>query len=170
MAKTHSSEKTHMTHRTHQPHYTHHETMAEHPDNRHLVLEMYECFNKGDMDTIKKKLFHPNMTWTMPGHHPLSAKMEGVDSVMAFFGALFKAGIRVDNVHFGTLDDGTVVEKHLGHGKIGDQEFVFPTCTTYGIKDGKIAEVQVHTGDQHTVDRYMWAVYKLQPIPQRLAE
>ena len=139
-------------------------------DNTQLVLRMYDAFGKGDMETIKKELFHPNLSWTMPGHHPLSARMEGVDAVIAFFGALFKAGIRVDNVHFGTLDDGTVVEKHMGHGTIGNEEFLFPTCTTYGIKDGRIFEVNVHTGDQHNVDRYFWTVFKLKGIPARLKE
>lgn len=138
--------------------------------NTDLVLKMYDLFGKGDMEGIKRDIFHPNMSWTMPGHHPLSARMEGVDSVIAFFGALFQAGISVDNIHFGELDDGTVVEKHTGHGKIGDEEFIFPTCTTYGIKDGKIFEVSVHTGDQHTVDRYMWKVFKLKGIPARLSE
>jgi uncharacterized protein len=137
--------------------------------NTALVLKMYEYFGKGDMASIQSELFHPEMTWTMPGHHPLSARMEGSDAVIAFFGALFQAGITVDNVHFGELDDGTVVEKHTGHGTIGDEKFLFPTCTTYGIKDGKIFDVQVHTGDQHTVDRYMWAVFSLKGIPARLA-
>ncbi|MBN1148920.1 MAG: nuclear transport factor 2 family protein [Anaerolineales bacterium] len=138
-------------------------------DNTQLVLRMYESFGKGDMDTIKNELFHPDMSWTMPGHHPLSDQIQGSQAVIAFFGALFKAGISVDNVHFGVLDDGTVVEKHTGHGKIGDEEFIFPTCTTYGIKDGKIFDVRVHTGDQHTVDRYMWAMFELKDIPERLA-
>lgn len=139
-------------------------------DNTQLVLRMYELFGKGDMETIKNELFHPQMTWVMPGHHPLSARMEGADAAIAFFGALFKAGITVDNVHFGVLDDGTVVEKHTGHGKIGNEEFIFPTCTSYGIKDGKIFDVRVHTGDQHSVDRYMWAMFPLKNIPARLAE
>lgn len=139
-------------------------------DNTHLVLKMYEFFNTGDMASIKRELFDPNITWTMPGHHPLSARMEGADAVIAFFGALFKVGITVDNVHFGTLDDGTVVEKHIGHGKIGDEEFIFPTCTSYGIKNGKIYEVRVHTADQHNVDRYFWKVIQLKGIPARLAE
>jgi len=136
--------------------------------NTDLVFKMYDLFAKGDMDAIKRELFHPNMTWSMPGHHPLSGKMEGVDAVIAFFGALFQAGITVDNAHFGELDDGTVVEKHLGHGKVGDQEYLFPTCTTYGIKDGKIHTVQVHTADQHGVDQYMWAMFDLKGIPARL--
>ena len=62
--------------------------------NTDLVLKMYDYFGKGDMASIKRELFHPSITWTMPGHHPLSAKMEGADAVIAFFGALFKAGIR----------------------------------------------------------------------------
>jgi uncharacterized protein len=137
--------------------------------NTDLVLKMYDYFSKGDMESIKRELFHQNMSWRMPGHHPLSGTMQGVDSVLAFFGALFQAGITVDNVHFGELDDGTVVEKHTGHGKIGDEEFIFPTCTTYGIKDGRIFDVQVHTGDQHTVDRYMWTMFELKGVPARLA-
>ena len=136
--------------------------------NTDQVLKMYELFEKGDMEGIKSEVFHPDMTWTMPGHHPLAGRMEGVDAVMAFMGALFGAGITVDNIHFGELDDGTVVEKHTGHGKIGDEEVIFPTCTSYGFKDGKVYAVQVHTGDQHTVDRYMWSTFQLQSIPERL--
>ena len=139
-------------------------------DNTQLVFKMYDYFGKGDMESIKRELFHPEISWTMPGHHPLSARMEGADAVVAFFGALFKAGIVVDNVHFGVLDDGTVIEKHMGHGKIGGEQFDFPTCTSYGIKDGKIFDVRVHTGDQHNVDRYFWAVFRLKGIPARLAE
>ena len=45
------------------------------------------------MDTIRNELFHPDITWRMPGHHPLSATMRGVDEVLAFFQALFTAGI-----------------------------------------------------------------------------
>lgn len=138
--------------------------------NTDLVLKMYDYFGKGDMESIKREIFHPEVSWTMPGHHPLSATMHGADQVIAFFGALFQAGIRVDNVHFGELDDGTVVEKHMGHGQIGDEKFLFPTCTTYGVKDGLLHEVRVHTGDQHNVDRYFWTVFNLAPIPERLAK
>jgi ketosteroid isomerase-like protein len=138
--------------------------------NKDIVFRMYDYFAKGDMDGIRNDLFHPEITWTMPGHHPLSAVMRGADDVMAFFSDLFKAGITVDNAHFGELDDGTVVEKHTGHGEVNGQKFIFPTCTTYGIKDGKIAEVRVHTGDQHGVDTYMWQRFTLKPVHERLVE
>jgi hypothetical protein len=75
----------------------------------------------------------------------------------------------VDNVTFGTMGDDQVVEKHTGHGKLTNgEEIIFPTCSHYTIKDGKISKVQVYTGDQHGVDRYFWAMYDLKPIPDRL--
>lgn len=138
--------------------------------NTDIVLKMYEHFGNGAMDKIRSDVFHPDIVWNMPGHHPLSGSMKGVDEVIAFFGDLFKAGITVDNVHFGELDDGTVVEKHHGHGNVDGQEYLFPTCTSYGIEDGKIREVQVHTADQHGVDRYMWSRFEMKPVSERLAE
>jgi uncharacterized protein len=138
--------------------------------NTDVVLKMYEYFNSGDMDKIRSEIFHPEIVWRMPGHHPLSGSMEGQDQVIAFFSDLFKAGIAVDNVHFGELDNGIVVEKHMGHGNVNGEEFLFPTATSYEFDSGKIKSVQVHTADQHGVDRYMWSRFNLKPIIGRLQE
>jgi hypothetical protein len=53
---------------------------------------------------------------------------------------------------------------------VGDKTYYFPTVTSYKMKDGKIFEVQVHNGDYPTVENYMFEVFKLKPIPARLAE
>ncbi|WP_336209432.1 nuclear transport factor 2 family protein [Nonomuraea sp. LPB2021202275-12-8] len=137
--------------------------------NTDLVLKMYSYFNSGELQKIREELFHPEIEWRMPGHHPLSGAHSGVDQVMAFFEALFKAGIWVDGTHFGELDDGVVVERHMGHAKVGETEVLFPTVTTYGFRDGRIAQVQVHTADQHGVDTYMWGQFTLRPIGERMA-
>jgi ketosteroid isomerase-like protein len=129
---------------------------------------MYELFGQGDMATIKSELFDPDITWTMPGHHPLSGTMKGADAVVAFFGALFQAGVVVDNAHFGELDDGTVIERHMGHGEYDGQAYDFPTCTSYEVKNGKLSAVQVHTARQHDVDRFFWGKFALKDIPARL--
>jgi len=138
--------------------------------NTDIVLKMYKYFGDGAMDAIKSEVFAPDITWNMPGHHPLSGSMKGADEVIAFFADLFRAGITVDDVHFGELDNGTVVEKHHGHGEVDGQEYLFPTCTTYEIEGERIKSVQVHTADQHGVDRYMWARFELQGMSQRLKE
>jgi len=138
--------------------------------NTDIILKMYEYFGSGDLDKIKKDVFHPEIIWRMPGHHPLSGTMKGAEDVMAFFSDLFKAGITVDDVHFGELDNGTVVEKHHGHGTSEGQNYLFPTCTSYEIQDGKIKDVQVHTADQHGVDRYMWSRFELKGMASRLKD
>ena len=97
-----------------------------------LVDKMYECFAKGDMATLKTDVFAPDITWSLPGHHPLSGIKNGPDEVIAFFGALMQTGIEVDNVTFGTMGDDEVVEKHTGHGILTTgEEIIFPTCSHY---------------------------------------
>jgi len=138
-------------------------------DNVALVGRMYECFAAGDMDTLKREVFAPDLQWALPGHHPLSGVKNGADEAIAFFGALMQSGVHVDNVVFGTIGDDGVVERHTGHGEAKGHEYIFPTCSVYSIRDGKIASVQVYTADQHGVDDYFWTNYNLKPIPERLS-
>jgi ketosteroid isomerase-like protein len=134
-----------------------------------VVDRMYQCFGTGDMDTIRNEVFAADIKWHLPGHHPLSGTKNGVDEVLAFFGALMQTGINVDNVSFGTIGDDRVVETHSGHGTVQGRDYLFPTCSVYTIRNGKIAEVQVYTADQHGVDDYFWKGYELKPLPDRLA-
>ena len=134
-----------------------------------VVAMMSECVCRRVMATITTYGFVSDITCNHPCHLPLSGLKTGPDAVIAFFGALMQTGIVVDNVTFGTMGDDQVVEKHTGHGKLTNgEEIIFPTCSHYTIKDGRIAKVQVYTGDQHGVDRYFWAMYDLKPIPDRL--
>lgn len=138
--------------------------------NKDVVFQYYDLFAKGDFETMKRECFHPDASWTMPGHHPLSGHMQGAEAAAAFLEALRGAGVWVEDIHIGELDDGTIVEKHMGHAKYDDGRTVdFPTCTTYGFKDGKIFDVRVHTGGQHVVDAYFWWKFPLKPVPARLA-
>jgi ketosteroid isomerase-like protein len=137
--------------------------------NMQIIFGYYGKFAQADWEGLKRESFHPDMTWNMPGHHPLAGSHKGVDAAISFLKALYKSGIHVDNVHVGELDDGvTVCEKHLGHGNVNGEEFVFPTCTTYEIRDGRIFNVQVHTGDPQAAERYMWLAFNLKPVPERL--
>ena len=133
------------------------------------VNRMYECFGTGDMETLKNEVFAPDIEWALPGHHPLSGVKRGADEVLAFFGALMQSGVNVDNVSFGTIGDDRVVETHSGHGTVEGRDYLFPTCSVYTIRDGKIAKVQVYTADHHGVDDYFWKANALKPIPDRLS-
>ena len=139
-----------------------------HP-NVAIVSRMYECFNLGDMDTIRQEIFAPDLVWRLPGHHPLSGTKNGADEVIAFFGQLNKAGIQVDLINIDAWGEDTVVEVHRGHGQAKEAVLDALNCTHYQIRDGLIAQVQVYISDQHTVDQFFWAAYALKPIPDRLA-
>ena len=96
-----------------------------------VVDKMYACFAKGDMATLKSEVFASDITWNLPGHHPLSGLKTGPDEVIAFFGALMQTGIVVDNITFGTMGDDQVVEKHTGHGKLTNGEEI--ACSTRDV-------------------------------------
>jgi hypothetical protein len=145
--------------------------------NLALIRRMYDCFNRGDLDTIRNEIFAADLVWNLPGRHPLAGTKNGADEVLSFFDQLRRANVQV------TLDPDTdpatgidsfgadtVVEVHRGHGTAtSGAELNAYNCTHYRIVDGRIALVQVYISDQYSVDDFFNAVYQLKPIPDRLA-
>ena len=138
--------------------------------NSDIVAKMYECFNRGDLDTIRNEVFAPDLVWRLPGRHPLSGTKTSAEEVLAFFGQLVKSGIHVDLTGIHDWGDDTVVEVHRGHGQAGDHKLDGVNCTHYHIRDGKIADVQVYVSNQYALDDFFNEVYSYKPIPDRLAE
>jgi ketosteroid isomerase-like protein len=134
-----------------------------------VVQRMYECFNRGDMETIRNEIFATDLVWRLPGHHPLAGTKNGANEILAFFAELRKSGIMVDLIGLDSWGQDTVVETHRGHGEAKGQTLDAINCTHYKIRSGKIYDVQVFISDQHTVDQFFNAVYQLKPIPDRLA-
>ena len=138
--------------------------------NLKLVERMYECFNRGDMETLKREVFAEDLEWRLPGHHPLAGTKHGADEVVAFFAQLTKSGIQVDLIRIDSFGDDYVVEVHRGHGQKGDARLDANNCTHYHVVDGRIRDVQVYISDQHAVDLFFNQAYSLAPIPRRLTE
>jgi ketosteroid isomerase-like protein len=138
------------------------------------VEKMYDCFNRGDLDTIKNEVFAPDLKWTLPGRHPLGGTKNGADEVLAFFHELNKSGVQVDLINIAQWTEDTVVEVHRGYGtvQVGEDTVKLDAinCTHYKVVDGKIAIVQVFMGDQYGADNFFWAATKLKPIPDRVAD
>jgi len=140
-----------------------------------VVEKMYECFNRGDLDTIRNEVFAPNLEWTLPGRHPLGGTKHGAEEVLAFFHQLNESGVQVDLIHIDQWTDDTVVEVHRGYGQVtnaaGDVvKLDAVNCTHYKVVDGKVAVVQVFMGDQYGADNFFWEATKLKPIPDRIAD
>jgi ketosteroid isomerase-like protein len=135
-----------------------------------VVEKMYECFNRGDLETIRNEVFAPDLKWTLPGRHPLGGVKNGADEVLAFFNELNKSGVQVDLINIAQWTEDTVVEVHRGYGQVGDAKLDAVNCTHYKVVGGKISEVQVFMGDQYGADNFFWAASKLKPIPERIAD
>jgi ketosteroid isomerase-like protein len=143
--------------------------MATEQNNVDIILTMYRYFESGDVARISTELMHPDIVWRVPGHHPLAGAHTGPEQVLGFLGRMAATGIQFTDLHFGQLDDGTVVEKHLGIAKLGAEQVELPAAVTYGIRDGRIADVRVNSGDQHALDRFVWSAVTLRPVTERLA-
>src|SRR5579862_6502609 len=139
------------------------------PSNIEVVEKMYHCFRTGDLDTLKKEVFAEDITFRLPGHHPLAGTKHGINEVLAFFGRLRTLGAQVQPVGIGELSSGGVAEIYQAHAESNGVKMEAFNCNYYTIRDGKIAEVQVMMADQHNYDAFMWAAVPLKPLPDRLA-
>jgi uncharacterized protein len=137
--------------------------------NVDIILSMYKYFGTGDIEKIRTELMHPDIVWRIPGHHPLAGAHTGGEQVLGFLGRMSQTGIEFTDMHFGELDNGTVVEKHVGRVSVNGEDVELPAAVTYGIQDGKIADVRVHSGDQHALDRFVWSSVALKPVTERLS-
>ncbi len=139
-----------------------------HP-NVAIVEKMYERFNQGDMDTIRKEVFASDLVWNLPGRHPLAGTKHGSEEVIAFFAELVKTNVKVDLIKIDAFGEDTVVEVHRGHGEANGVALDALNCTHYHIRDGKIADVQVYMSDQYGADNFFCTLFNYKPIPERLA-
>jgi ketosteroid isomerase-like protein len=136
--------------------------------NVDIILTMYKYFETGEIAKIQSELLHQEIVWRVPGHHPLAGAHTGGEQVLGFLGRMAGTGIQFTDLHFGELDNGTVVEKHIGRITLNGEDVELPAAVTYGISDGKIADVTVHSGDQHALDRVIWSAVSLKPVTERL--
>lgn len=136
--------------------------------NLEIVEKMYQCFRKGELETLKTEVFAEDLIWNVPGHSPIAGTKKGIDEVLAFLGRLRKLSIQVTPLGLGEVGDNAVSEFYRGSGEVNGVKLSALNCNYYKIRDGKIAEVQVFMSDQHGYDAFCWAAFELKPIPERL--
>jgi ketosteroid isomerase-like protein len=108
-----------------------------------------------------------DITWTIPGHHPLAGTKRGIDEVLAFFDQLGKANFKAQPLV--VVENGDyVIDHHRGWSEeAGGLDLTW--CLVFRFEGGKIKEVINFSADQHLADLFFWKVYQLKPIPGRLA-
>lgn len=132
------------------------------------IERFFAAYAGNDRDGIAAVLAD-DITWTIPGHHPLAGIKQGIDEVLAFFDQLAAAGF-VAETFFLEASDEYVVDIHRGYSTEGTGG----VDTTWALvwhfdADGKVDRVVNLSADQHQMDTFIWANYALAPIPARLA-
>ena len=105
--------------------------------------------------------------WRIPGHHPLAGEKRGITEVLAFFDQLAKAGFQAEPLVVAEHGD-YVVDHHRGWSSVGSG-LDLKWCLVFRFDGGRIKEVTNFCEDQHKADLFFHEVYKLKPIPERLA-
>jgi hypothetical protein len=110
-----------------------------------------------------------DVTWMIPGHHPLAGTRRGREEVISFFDQLAKTGFQAEPI-FLEANDEYVVDIHRGWSTQG----IGQVDTTWALvwhfrPDDKVDQVINLTADQHQMDAFIWANFALKPLPDRLA-
>lgn len=108
-----------------------------------------------------------DVTWFIPGHHPLAGTKRGVEEVLAFFDQLGKANFQAQPIAIAVAGD-YVIDHHRGWSAKGSGLDI-TWCLVFRFENDRIKEVINFSSDQHKADLFFWSVYSLKPIPERLA-
>lgn len=141
---------------------------ADNP-NLALVQRFYECYANHDLDAMREEVLAEDVTWLIPGHHPLAGVKRGAEEIVAFFETLAEANFQAEVISLSASDD-WVVDLHRGWGERGDLSLDLVWVLAYRIEDGRIKEVRNFAQDQHAADAFFWGVWseRLRPLPERL--
>lgn len=132
------------------------------------ISDFFEAYARYDLDGMKAVLTD-DITWTIPGHHPLSGTKHGVDEVLAFFDQLAKAGMKAETF-FLEANEEYVVDIHRGYSTKGESAVDATWALVWHFNtDGKVDRVVNLSSNQHQMDNYIWQNYTLAPLPTRLA-
>src|SRR5258708_35166625 len=66
--------------------------------NAEAMRAGYAAFSRGDMDTLRKDLFTPDIVWHQGGRNQTSGDYRGPDEVIGLFGKLFQLTARTFRV------------------------------------------------------------------------
>ncbi|WP_243384087.1 nuclear transport factor 2 family protein [Geothrix alkalitolerans] len=134
--------------------------------NLSKIQDFFAAYASKDVSAVKDALSE-DIIWRIPGHHPLAGDKRGITEVLAFFDQLAKAGFQAQPIVVVEQGD-FVVDHHRGWSTAGSGLDLM-WCLVFRFESGKIKEVTNFCEDQHRADLFFHEIYKLKPIPERLA-
>jgi len=134
--------------------------------NLSKIQDFFSAYAAKDVSAVSGVMAE-DIVWRIPGHHPLAGDKRGIAEVLAFFDQLAKAGFQAQPLVVAEQGD-YVVDHHRGWSTVGSG-IDLTWCLVFRFENGKIKEVTNFCEDQHKADLFFHEIYKLKPIPDRLA-
>lgn len=131
------------------------------------TIEAFFAAYAGKNVAAIREVMADDISWSIPGHHPLSGTKHGIPEVLAFFDQLALANFKAEPIVIVEQDE-YVVDHHRGWSDEGPGLDV-NWCLIFKFDKGRIKQVTNLCADQHKADAFFWSIYKLKPIPERLA-
>ena len=126
--------------------------VPEHP-NLDLIRSFFEAYNEKDMETMKV-ILDPQITWHIPGDHPLSGTKKGIHEVLDYFKRLAAYSFHAAPLVVG-VNESYVIDCHRNWTNLpGDNNLDAMSCLLWRFGQGKILEVFNFPQDQGKVDRF----------------
>ncbi len=137
--------------------------------NLELVQRFFACYGSGDLETMKREILAEDVTWIIPGHHPLAGVKKGANEIVDYFATIAKANFKAEVISL-SASENHVVDVHRGWGEYGEHKVDMNWVLVYQIENGRIKQAQNFAADQHEADQFFWKVWgdELKPVPARL--
>jgi uncharacterized protein len=144
------------------------EREADNP-NIALVQRFFAAYAEHDFEAMRNEILAPDVTWSIPGHHPLAGIKRGADEILAYFAELPRANFQAEPIVIAAEGD-YVVDVHRGWAAYDNASLDMHWVLTYRIEQGRIKEVENFAADQHAADAFFWRVWgdELAPLPARM--
>jgi len=130
------------------------EAAMAHP-NEELLQQGFDAFSKGDMEAVAA-LLTDDVVFHFPGRGPLAGDHRGKDQVLVHLakqGELTGGTFRLE-LHDQLANDEHGVALNVARAERGDRHWEDNAVLVFHFKDGKIAELWLHPGDQYAGDEF----------------
>jgi ketosteroid isomerase-like protein len=123
-----------------------------------LVQRFFAAYADHDLEAMRNEILAPDVTWSIPGHHPLAGIKRGVGEILAYFAELPHANFQAEPIVI-AADGDYVVDVHRGWAAYEDASLDMHWVLVYRVEQGRIKQVENFAADQHAADAFFWHVW-----------
>jgi len=127
-----------------------------HP-NLVLIERFFDAYGRKDFQKLKE-VASENMTWSFPGHNPLSGKKTNLEQVVAFFDAMGiimkQSDVQMEQLVIGQNDEYVLECQHIRTNRHDGLLLDHQWCVLWRFSNGKLISGKHFSEDQHIADDF----------------